>query len=74
METRPHLFADVAVFVSEAEIDRMRRILTAIETVSRHPAYQAAILDWAPATAFRDFGPRGAFMGYDFHMGPTVRR
>jgi hypothetical protein len=70
METRPHLFADVAVFVSEAEIDRMRRILTAIETVSRHPAYQAAILDWAPATAFRDFGPRSAFMGYDFHMGP----
>ena len=70
METRPHLFADVAVFVSEAEIDRMSRIVTAIETVSRHPAYQAAIRGWAPATAHRDFGPRGAFMGYDFHMGP----
>jgi len=24
----------------------MLRIITAIETVSRHPAYQAAILDW----------------------------
>jgi hypothetical protein len=70
METRPHLLADVAVFVSETQLDRMRRIVAAIETVSRHPAYQAAILGWAPATAHRDFGPRGAFMGYDFHMGP----
>lgn len=69
METRPHLFADVAVFVSETEIDSMRRIVAAIETVSRHPAYQAAIRGWVPATALRDFGPRGAFMGYDFHMG-----
>lgn len=70
METRPHLLADVAVFVNETEIDSMRRIVAAIETVSRHLAYQAAIRGWAPATALRDFGPRGAFMGYDFHMGP----
>ncbi len=70
VETRPHLFADVAVFVSEAQLAGMRRIVAAIETVSRHPAYQAAILGWAPASAHRDFGPHGAFMGYDFHMGP----
>ena len=70
IETRPHLFADVAVFVSDAQLASMRRILTAIETATCHPAYQAAVLDWAPASAHRDFGPRGAFMGYDFHMGP----
>jgi len=38
METRSHLFADVAVFVSETQLDRMRLIVAAIETVSRHPA------------------------------------
>ena len=70
VETRPHLFADVAVFVSEAQLTSMRSIVAAIETVTRHPAYQAGILGWAPASAHRDFGPRGAFMGYDFHMGP----
>ena len=70
IETRPHLFANVAVFVSEAQLASMRRIVAAIETVARHPAYQAAVLDWAPSNSQRDFGPRGAFMGYDFHMGP----
>ena len=33
------------------------------------PAYRAVVIDWAPASARQDFGPRGAFMGYDFHMG-----
>lgn len=70
IETRPHLFADVAVFVSEAQLTGMRGVVAAIETATRHPAYQAAVLGWAPASAHRDFGPRGAFMGYDFHMGP----
>ena len=70
IKTRPHLFADVAVFVSEAQLTSMRGVVAAIETVTRHPAYQATILGWAPASAHRDFGPRGAFMGYDFHMGP----
>ena len=31
--------------------------------------YQAAVLEWAPAIARRDFGPCGVFMGYDFHLG-----
>ena len=41
----------------------------AIEAVTRLPAYREAALSWAPEIARRDFGPRGAFMGYDFHLG-----
>ena len=39
------------------------------------PGYQNAVLGWAPETAQRDFGPLGAFMGYDFHLdddGPRL--
>ncbi|MCF8706940.1 hypothetical protein [Rhizorhapis sp. SPR117] len=68
-ESRPHLFADVAVFLDAAELDQMQSIVEAIEAVVRHPAYRAAVLGWAPVSAMRDFGPRGVFMGYDFHLG-----
>lgn len=69
IDSRPHLFADVAVFLDAAELAQMLRIIEAIEAVARHPAYQAAVLGWAPASAAPDFGPRGVFMGYDFHLG-----
>lgn len=69
-ETRPHLFSDVAVFVSAAQLEAMQRIVSGIESVARHPAYLAVVLGWAPESARSDFGPRGMFMGYDFHMGP----
>jgi len=39
------------------------------------PAYREKVLSWAPEVAQRDFGPRGAFMGYDFHLatdGPKL--
>lgn len=69
IDSRPHLFADVAVFLNTAELVQMRCVIEAIEAVKRHPAYKAAVLGWAPASAALDFGPRGVFMGYDFHLG-----
>ena len=44
-------------------------VVAAIEAAARTPAYQEAVLGWGPAIARRDFGPRGVFMGYDFHLG-----
>jgi hypothetical protein len=35
------------------------------------PGYQDAALSRAPNIARYNFGPRGVFMGYDFHVGPT---
>lgn len=69
LEARPNLFSDVAVFISASQLAQMRRVIMAIETVASDPRYRAAVMDWAPASACRDFGPRGVFMGYDFHLG-----
>ncbi|PNB36660.1 hypothetical protein C1X73_37805, partial [Pseudomonas sp. FW305-130] len=45
LETRPHLFSDVAVFINASQLAGMRRIIAAIETVARHPDYLAATMD-----------------------------
>lgn len=75
LETRPHLFSNVAVFVPIPVFERMRAVVQAIEAVSRLPAYRDAVLAWAPDVARYDPGPVGAFMGYDFHIeadGPKL--
>jgi len=75
LEARPHLFSRSPVFLSETEVAALRAVVAAIEEVVRNPAYQRAALAWAPQIAERDFGPRGALMGYDFHLtaeGPRL--
>jgi hypothetical protein len=75
IRTRPHLFSNVPVFVSEGHVAGMLRIVRAIEAVTRLSAYRDAVLSWAPELARRDHGPLGAFMGYDFHLagdGPKL--
>lgn len=75
IKTRPHLFSNAPAFLSEPDTDGMLRIVHAIEAATRLPAYQEAVLSWAPEIAGHDFGPRGAFMGYDFHLaadGPKL--
>lgn len=66
---RPHLFSNVPVFLPEAALAEMLAVVEAIEAASRLDAYRDAVLAWAPANAEADFGPAGAFMGYDFHLG-----
>ncbi len=70
IKTRPNLFARAPVFVPESDVAAMHRAVHAIEAAARLPGYGAAALSWAPPIARRDFGPVGAFMGYDFHIGP----
>jgi hypothetical protein len=75
MTARPHLFSNAPVFLSESDTRGMLRIVHAIEAAARLPAYQETVLSWAPAIARPDFGPAGAFMGYDFHLaadGPKL--
>ncbi|MBS0393550.1 MAG: hypothetical protein JSR54_02935 [Proteobacteria bacterium] len=53
----------------------MTEVVRAVEAVSRWPGYRQAVLEQAPAIARLDHGPRGAFMGYDFHLtadGPRL--
>jgi hypothetical protein len=72
--SHPHLLSAQPMFISFAHADRMQRIINAIETVARLPAYQAAVLETAPEIARFDPGVLGVFMGYDFHLGPDGPR
>lgn len=67
---RTHLFASAPVFLSGADMAAMTDVVRTIEATARLPTYQAAVLKWAPDIARVDLGPRGAFMGYDFHLTP----
>ena len=75
IRTRPHLFSNAPVFLSENDIAEMLRIVRAVEAVTRLPGYRDAALSWAPDIARNDYGPLGVFMGYDFHLaadGPKL--
>lgn len=66
---RKSLFSSSPVFLAKADLDGMLDVVLAIEAAAAVPAYQRAALAWAPAIASYDHGPRGVFMGYDFHLG-----
>lgn len=72
---KTHLFSNVPVFLSEANVGDMLRIVHAVEAATRLHGYRDAALSWAPEIARHDFGPVGVFMGYDFHLaaeGPKL--
>lgn len=75
VKARPNLFSNTPVFLSQASMDAMLRIVQAIEAATRLPGYREAVLSWAPHIARHDHGVLGAFMGYDFHLsadGPKL--
>ncbi len=74
MQTRPNLFSNAPVFISATDAAEMMGVVRAIEAAARLPLYRDAILEWAPEIASHDFGPRGVFMGYDFHLGTGAPR
>lgn len=69
---RPHLVSNVSAFVSRDDAEAMMLTARAVEAAARLPAYQDAAL--STPLARRDFGPVGAFMGYDFHVTPSGPR
>lgn len=69
IKTRPHLFSHAPVFLPKSDGAAMRAIVVALEAAALLEGYRAAAMAWAPEIARLDFGPRGAFMGYDFHLG-----
>lgn len=70
-QTRPHLFAATAVFLTDAMVQQMADTVAALNRVMALPAYLAQALARAPAIAGVVFGPRGACMGFDFHWSPS---
>lgn len=68
---RAHLFSTAPVFLSQADLIAMGEVVQAVEALGQLKPFQAEALAWAPEIARIDFGPRGAFMGYDFHLTPN---
>jgi len=74
-ESHPHLFADVPVFVAKEHAREMQRVISAVEAVTRLPAYREQVLANAPGIAQRMPRTRGVFFGFDFHIaadGPKL--
>lgn len=69
LDTHSHLFADSPVFLWQGHIQIMEEVIRAVESVTQNKSYRDTVLAAAPASAHRDFGPRGALFGYDFHLG-----
>lgn len=75
--SHPHLFADAQVYVAQSQLAQMAAVAAAVDRLVRLPAYRQAVLRWAPTVvaeylaAHPGEGADGAFLGYDFHLGPT---
>lgn len=70
-----HLHAQARVAVTARQADQMARVVAAVEQVAALPAYRAAVLAHAPASARHDPGTPGVFFGFDFHLtadGPRL--
>ena len=71
MAGRPHLFSSSVAFVSAEHVQRMARLVTAVERVVALPAWREHVLGWAPAIAQHATPAPGVFLGYDFHLGSS---
>jgi hypothetical protein len=70
VESHPHLFSEIPVFLDSAHVSQMRRIIAAFEATGHLPKYQEAVLT---ARDLAQTNPRtlGVFMGFDFHITPA---
>jgi len=71
---RPHLFSDTVVYVGAECLARMAALIAAMEQIVALPAYRQRVLQRAPEIARHPTAARGAFFGYDFHLGPEGPR
>lgn len=70
LANQPHLFSASPVFLARADLARMQAVIAAIETVVGSAGFREWAFALAPPIARRAHGPRGVFLGYDFHLGP----
>ncbi len=70
IEQCPHLFADVAYFISTGQMVRMREVIAAVERVVKLPAWQGSIASplYQASSRHAKAETLGVFFGYDFHL------
>ncbi len=69
LQSHPNLFSSAPVFVAAAQLEQMREVVRAIESVVASAHWQETVLSAAPRIARQPAATRGVFMGYDFHVG-----
>jgi hypothetical protein len=75
VESHPHLFSEMPVFLDPAHASEMRRIVAAIDATTQLSTYQEAVLGAAGDLTRIDPRTLGVFMGFDFHItasGPKL--
>lgn len=65
---RPNLFSSSAFFVSSAQMEQMREVISSIELVTALPQWQDMTLRQVPSLAHSAPHNLGVFYGYDFHL------
>lgn len=74
-DTHAHLFSATGLFISRRQLQAMRQAVQVLHGVMGLPVWREQALAHAPAVARTRMGPRGVFMGYDFHLtesGPKL--
>ena len=74
-ETHAHLFSATGLFISQRQLQAMQEAVRVLHEVMGLPAWRAQVMAQAPELARTRMGPRGVFMGYDFHLtesGPKL--
>ena len=71
MQKRPNLFSATSVFISPEQYRALTSIISAIEETINLEGFKKLVLP----DPRQGFGPKGVFMGYDFHLsdeGPKL--
>ena len=64
----PSLFSARPVVLSQAQVQRMARLISALESVAALPAYREEVLSRSDPIARHPNRAKSVFMGYDFHV------
>ncbi len=63
----PHLFAEVPVYISPAQLQQMKDVIAAVERVVKNGKWQVGSGEWES----EKHAAKGVFYGYDFHLNDT---
>lgn len=70
----PFLFSDSEVALKQHDFSQMQNIIKTIQEIVHTPSYMKMMLTQVPKMNWpvdMEIGPRGVFMGYDFHLTPS---
>ena len=69
IDTHPHLFASLPVFVSRAHVLQMQQVIRAVHAIAGTAHFRQAVLADAPAIATPAPAALGVLLSFDFHLG-----